>query len=202
MNSYKPFIDDPSTLAKLAGQRFVVLRPSGPLPSAFRRLQHTIKQQLQGMPAAFPAEPHVTLAGYAVGTELDELSDIVTAWARTIAPLQLAVVRISAFPAPFQILIVQLRKTPELLHALSHLRDSAALRGLEVITVMPAAQWIFHLTLANCADLSGELWEKARAFAEGLEVPAGIASTVHEAEIVVFDEGIERSGGVVPFTGR
>jgi len=199
MNSYIPFITEPATLARLSGQRFVVLRPGGPLPAAFRRVQDPVKQHLKGASASFPTEPHVTLAGFAVGTKLDELSDVVTAWARTVAPLHLEVERVSAFPAPFQILVVQIQKTVELFHTLSSLRDSAAQRNLALTTVMPAAKWIFHMTLATCPDLPSAAWQEACEFAEGLDPTAGVASTVHEAEIVVFDGGAERSGGIVPF---
>jgi 2'-5' RNA ligase len=199
MNSYKPFIEDPASLARLVGQQYVVLRPGGSVPLVFRRLQTLLKRHLEGSTATFPAEPHVTLAGFAAESRHDELPEMLAAWGRDVVPLHLQIEGICAFPAPFQILAIRIRKSAELFHSLASLRDFAARQELTLVTALPVTQWIFHLTLADCAAIPREAWDQAVRCAEQIPLAVGTSSTVHEAEIVTFDRGGERSGGTVSF---
>src|SRR6266446_9356984 len=43
---YRPFIDDPNDIARLEGQRYVVLRPTGGVPDIHRHVRSLIKKQL------------------------------------------------------------------------------------------------------------------------------------------------------------
>jgi 2'-5' RNA ligase len=198
MHSYKPFIDDPEHLVTLAGQRFVVLRPVGAVVDAYRRVQASLKSHLDGAPVSFPAEPHVTLAGFAAGTTVDSVRDLVTDWAQSVAPLDLAVARVSAFPPLFRVLIVEIMKTPALFHALASLREEGARRLLGNVTITPPEQWIFHMSLAYCGKLATDTaWEAARLFGESPAIGSGAQCTVDSAEIVAFDDGREHPGGIV-----
>jgi 2'-5' RNA ligase len=202
MTEYKAFIDDPDHIAKLEGQRFVVLRVCGAVSEAFRPIQATLRAHLRGKPISYPAQPHVTLAGFSSGTEVGAVRDLVTHWARSVPPLQLAVERVSAFPAPFQVLIVEIRKTPALFQALVALRQEGARRQLGSVTITPPEEWRFHMSLAYCAQLTtSDSWNRAQRFGEELELSRGAQCVVESAEIVAFDAGRECSGGVVALTG-
>jgi hypothetical protein len=109
--------------------------------------------------------------------------------------LLIEVERVSAFPPPFQIVIVQVRKTPELFAALAGLRQRAEQRGLVLSTVVPAEQWIFHMSAAYCSGLSAPAWHEVTRLLETVRVPSATC-VVGEAEVVAFDDGREYSGGV------
>src|SRR5689334_11714407 len=113
MNTYQPFIDDSVRLAALDRQRFVVLRAPGVLHREFTRAQASVRQQFAGWPISYPAQPHITLCGFAAGTSLRHVQQLVTDWAPTVAAtLDLEIARAAAFPPPFQIAIIEVVKTP------------------------------------------------------------------------------------------
>jgi hypothetical protein len=49
------------------------------------------------------------------GSTLERVRDVVKEWARVTAPLEIHVEKVSSFPAPDQIVILQMRKTTQLL---------------------------------------------------------------------------------------
>jgi 2'-5' RNA ligase len=202
MTQYKPFIEDPEHLARLEGQRFVVLRAVGAVAEAFRPIQNALRDHLRGKPISYPAQPHVTLAGFSAGTEITAVHDLVTHWAQSVPPLQLAVERVSAFPAPFQVLIVEIRRTPALYQALVTLRQEGHRRNLDSVGLTPPEQWTFHMSLAYCDQLpTPDSWDRARRFGEELELNRDAQCVVESAEIVAFDAGHEYSAGLVALAG-
>jgi 2'-5' RNA ligase len=120
---YRPFIDDREHIARLEGQRYVVLRPTGIIPDVYAQVQAVVKEKLAGLPVSYPAQPHITLAGFPKGTHLESVRQVVAEWTPTISALQVEIERVSFFPAPFQIVIVQVRKTAALFTALVTLRE-------------------------------------------------------------------------------
>src|SRR5215212_1919836 len=119
MSVYLPFIDDPNDIARLEGQRFVLLRATGSVPKVHCHVQSLLKDQLALRDVSYPAQAHVTLAGFANGAQLEQIRDLVAQWAHSVAPLRLEVERAGYFPAPFQIVMLQVRKTTELFAALA-----------------------------------------------------------------------------------
>ena len=121
--------------------------------------------------------------------------DLVEVWARSMPPLSIAVEGPMVFPPPFQIVAVHVRKTPELFAAMARLRRMADQRRLVLSTVVPADQWIFHMSVAYCAALSAPAWSELTQFVETLQVRSATC-VVGAAEVVAVDEGREYSGGV------
>lgn len=196
------FIRDPGHLATLEAQRYVVLRPSPDLCHVLADVQASVRVRIGGFPAWYPALAHVTLAGFPAGTSLEAVQDLVTDWAATVPPLQLEVERVGVFPAPFQVVFVQVRKTRELFNAFVSLRRRANDRGLpEGSETSPEreADWVFHMTVAHCPTMSAEAFGEVAHFIDGLRVPAA-TGVVHAAEIVAVDDGREHSGGVFALT--
>jgi hypothetical protein len=69
-------------------------------------------------------------------------------------------------------------------------------------TVPDVESWIFHMSVAYCADLPAVDWAPIPAWAERLAVPPGrcIAS---EVEVVAFDDdGPERLVARIPLAGH
>jgi 2'-5' RNA ligase len=192
---YRPFIDDPNDIARLEGQRYVVLRPTGEVPDVHGHVQSLIKKQLANCDVSYPAHAHVTLSGFPKGTHLASVRELVAQWARSIAPLRLEVEGASYFPTPFQIVIVQVRKMSELFEASACLRAFGKQRGLDDLAVVPPTDWIFHMSVAYCSSLNGPAWSAVTRFVETLAVPTA-QCVVGEVEIVAFDDGQEHSGGV------
>ena len=197
---YHPFIDDPEHLRLLAGQRYVVLRASDQVRAAYLAIQSLVKDSLAGLNVSYPAEPHVTLLGLGAGTGLDAVRGLVTEWASDVAPLHLEIERLSVFSPPFQIVIVEIRKTQDLFGAMSRLRERAQQRGLADLAKITPSDWVFHLSVAYCSSLNATSWDAASRFADGLVVPVAQCVT-SEVEIVAFDDEQESSGGIVPLTG-
>ena len=195
MTSYDPFIDDRAHIEALDRQRFVVLRAPSKVGAAFTHIQRAFRERLQGRPVSYPARAHVTLCGFAAGTPLHSVQELVGTWAPKASPLRIEIDRVSWFPPPFQIVIVEVRKTPALFSALAALRAQAEQRRLVVSTVVPVEKWRFHMSVAYCSDFGEAAWQEVIQLAETLRAP-----TVHDdvgvVEVVAFDDGREYSGGV------
>jgi 2'-5' RNA ligase len=192
---YRPYIDDPDHIALLEGQRFVVLRPTGVVLDVYDHVRGLIKEKLAGLSVSYPAQPHVTLAGYPKGTSLEDVRKLVARWAPPIHPLRLEIEKASVFPAPFQIVIVHVRKTAELLHALSSLGERAIQGELGEVPAIAPADWVFHMSVAYCSKLTPPVWDDVTQFVETVNAPPA-QCVVNEVEIVAFDSGEERCGGV------
>lgn len=196
---YRPFVDDPQALARYAGQRYVVLRVVGDPELRYREVQAQLRERLQDPSIMFPAAPHLTLAGYKQGTAAGHLANVVANWAATIQPLAVEVGEpVSWFPAPFQVIILPVLHTPALFNALVAIRDAGARAGLPLATVTPPENWTFHLTLATCGRLESSAWTEAQRIARTCEVRGPTRAVVTAAELVVFDNGTESSGGSFP----
>jgi 2'-5' RNA ligase len=193
--THRPFITDPARLGDLAGQRYVVLRPTGEVEQVHRDVQGRVRARLGDLPAAYP-NPHVTLIGFP-GGERQAIGALVEAWARGVPALELEIERVNVFPHPFRIVIAQVMKTARLAGAMTAIHEEARRRGLPDWppgTVPPPEEWVFHMSVAYCRDLADSDWQALSPWAERLEV-ASARCTVTEAELVVFDGGVERLGG-------
>ena len=147
----------------------------------------------------FPAVPHVTLAGYKSGTDGERLASVVATWAATIKPLDLEVGEpVSWFPPPFQVIILPVRRTQALFSALVAIRDAGARAGFPLATITAPENWTFHLTLATCTGLESSAWKEAQRIAGACEVRGPARSVAKAAELVVYDHGMESSGGSFP----
>jgi 2'-5' RNA ligase len=195
MTPYDPFIDDRAHIEALDRQRFVVLRAPFNVSAAFGHSQRAFRERLQGRPVSYPARAHVTLCGFAAGTPLQSVQELVRTWALKAMPLRIEIDRVSWFPPPFQIVIVEIRKTSALCSALVDLRAQAERRRLVVSTVVPVEQWRFHMSVAYCSGLGEAAWHEVVELAGTVGVPA-VHDDVGVVEVVAFDDGREYSGGV------
>jgi hypothetical protein len=140
------------------------------------------------------------LLGLGGCTSLEAVRELVNEWARDVPPLQIEVEQINEFPSPFQIVIIQIRRTFNLSVALSRLRERARQRSLDDLATVAPADWIFHLSLVYGSSLSAASWATVSESVHQLTVPTA-QCLVPEVEIVAFDDGQELSGGVVALSG-
>ena len=195
LSSYRPFIEDPDDIVRFEGGRFVVLRATGAVADAHRRVCDVLDEQLERQGVLCLTDAHVTLAGFAKGAALDAARDLVAEWARTVPPLKLEIEKAGYFPAPFQIVILQIRNTDALRSAMVSLRRRINELPFGDGGMIPAADWIFHISVAYCASLSAEAWAAVTQVVDGLSVPA-VDCVVGRVEIAAIDNGQEYSGGV------
>jgi aminoglycoside 6'-N-acetyltransferase I len=193
------FIDDAAHLARLEGQRFVVLRPNGDVHRAYCDVRARVRERLRGLDVSYPAEPHVTLAGFGRGTSIEAARDLAGAWASTIAPLTIRTEAVSTFQGRFQIIIIRVQRTAELVHALTSLRGLAAERGVTDVAAVAPSDWTFHMSVAYCSGLDPSAWTDVARWAETVPIPS-VACTVGAVEIAAFDNGREHGAGVVTLT--
>lgn len=198
---HRPLMNDPAHIALLDGQRYVVLRPVGAVREEYSRLQRKVMERLTGLQVSFPAHPHVTLLGLAKGTAVETVRELVAEWSPMAPPQRLEIESVGVFPSPFQIVIVRVRKTPDLVCALTSLRDLARQRGLPDLATIPPADWVFHLSVAYCSEVSSTAWARIVPWVETLAVPTAHC-VVTKAYIAAFDGGKESSGGVVDLGGE
>jgi len=192
MASYHPFVDDPDDIARFEGHRFVVLRTTGAVAAEHRRVRSLLKTRLAGADVSYLAQAHVTLAGFPKGADLNGVRALVAEWAPSIAPLRLEIEKAGYFPAPYQIVMLQIRKTTALCDALVSLRARAAERGLSGTDMVDAADWVFHMSVAYCAALGPSEWTAVTQFVDALPVAAA-ECVLGEVEVVAIDGAREHS---------
>ena len=193
--AYEPYIDDPEHIRAVDRERFVVLRPSRVLREVHKQLQVLLRQRVAHRAISYPAQAHVTLAGFGAGTNLQTVQDVVESWSHHVSPLTITVEAIACFPAPSQVVIIRVLKTGELMAALSRLRQQASQAQLKIDTTISLQDWIFHMSVAYCSKISPSAWSEVTKLVEELALPPACC-VVNDVEVVAFDDQREYSGGV------
>jgi 2'-5' RNA ligase len=194
MGTYTPLISDPAQIRALDHQRFVVLRAPAPVNAELHRVRHELRASLQEQPVSYPAEAHVTLCAFSAGADLGGICEVVERWARTASPLSLETHRLGSFPAPFQIIVLEVTKTEPLLKALTQLRFEAQRHGLPVVTAIHVDDWRFHVSVAYCDQLSLDAWHRVARRVASIPAPP-VRALVEFIEVVAFDDCREYLGG-------
>jgi 2'-5' RNA ligase len=206
-----PMITDPATLRDLPRSAYVVLRPTADLADAYERWQGEVLDRLGSNLARVLAAPHATVKSFGTSaaplTSDDEkaIAALVEAWAQATPPVELTATALDAFdeddgnPVP----VALLDMSAGLGAALKDLWARAADAGL------PAGpsdrfgpdDWKGHLSLCYLRERpESALWEPLVAWLRRHDV-GDAGSTVYEAELVAFRDGVERRLGRFPFGG-
>ncbi|MCI0158914.1 2'-5' RNA ligase family protein [Leifsonia shinshuensis] len=185
----RPFMTDRATLASLEGQQYVVLRPAAEVGAFYAEEQRILLDRLPtGLP--HPNTGHITLRGFAEPDRVDALRAAVRACAAAQDPIEAVVEAIDGFPAPFQVLIARLRRSPALTEAYASMTRALESTDFERIGELPLDDWVFHLSLVYCAALSDDDW---RAHLRASRRPVAPAPTelISSAEFVWYAGGVE-----------
>lgn len=162
------------------------------MSSEFLRTQEGFRERLKGQPVSYPARAHITLAAFAPGSSASALQGIVMQWASMMRPLRAEACSVGTFAAPFQVIIIEVRKTAALDLALSSLREAAASPNLFLDTDISVREWTFHMSVAYCRRLSQTSWRDVEQATERHPAHLAIAE-IDAIELVSFDAGRENS---------
>jgi len=194
----RDFMTHPGQLRDLEGQQYIVLRPVGAVMREFDRVQDAARRRL-GDGVRYPGAAHVTLRGLYEPERVDAVRSVVQAWAAQQHPIDLVYEAVDSFPAPWQIVIARLGRTPGLLHAYASLTDALDATDLRRIGELPLEEWTFHLSTVYAKTLDAEAWAQLASDTRH-EYATPLAETVTEVEFVAYSGGAEHRE-VIPFGG-
>ncbi len=189
-------MNTPEQLASLEGQQYLVLRPTAAVARAYELTQAPL---LARAPLPHPHTGHITLRGFYEPERRAELANLVREWAAAQPPVEAVVEAVDAFPAPWQIVILRLARTPSLLRAYASL--TAALEGTDLrrLGELSLDDWTFHLSVLYAKTLDADGWGLLESgVREEFETPP--AETITEAELVWY-EGRAEHAEVIPLRG-
>lgn len=194
----RPFMDTPDQLASLDGQQYLVLRPTGAVAVEYRAIQEAALGRLD-TPLRHPHTEHVTLRGFFEPERREELRAVIRAWAAEQGPLELTADAVDVFPAPWQIVILRLARTPALVHAYASLTEVLRPTDLRRLDELSVEDWTFHLSVLYGTTLDPETWQQLAATEVRPLLPAP-TEVVTEAEFVWYEGGVEHAE-VIPLGG-
>ena len=186
------FITNPALLEALEGRQFLVLRPIDPITSYYRVVQQQLKSV---MPTniTHPNTAHVTLRGFSEPNNLSKLQRSTEKWAASLVPINVDVEDISYFDAPYKVVFLKIHSTDELKKAYSSLSEVVVSDKLQTIDVeRDENEWIFHMSIAYCADTSYEEWQQIKDTVKNFKIEK-ISCSVNSAELVEYKNGEHRS---------
>jgi hypothetical protein len=185
----RPFMDDPAQLASLEGQQYLVLRPTIAVASLYREVQDAALARFGG-DIPHPRTEHVTLRGFFEPERRDELSALIRDWAALQHPIEVTAEAVDVFPAPWQILIVRIARTPGLVSAYAALSEALQSTDFRRLDERSVDDWTFHLSVVYGKTLEPDSWQEF-ADASRTELSRQPTETITEAELVWYQDGAE-----------
>lgn len=192
----RPFMSTPEQLASLEGQQYLVLRPTSTVADRYRTEQRTA---LARADVPHPHTGHVTLRGFHEPERREELAVLLRRWAASQQPVEVVAEAVDAFPAPWQILILRLSRTPSLVSAYTRLTDVLDRTDFRRLGELPVNEWTFHLSVIYAKTLTPAAWTSLSHMSRR-SIGGRPSETIGEAELVWYENGEEHSE-VIPFTG-
>lgn len=193
---YRPFMP-PGHAVALAGQRYVVLRPVGTVAAAYDSLRTELTDLVGSLDVTGPLVGHITLAGISAEASLIDMNAVVDEWARTATAVPLRILRVTCFPPPFQIVVAEMERTPQLVSGFSTLNSRLRAAGIPSLIQRPLDEWTFHMSMLYCTSVPAERWPTVVAGASRLSPLSHAAEVVETADVALFDaNGAESDGGV------
>lgn len=185
----RPFMSTPEQLTSLEGQQYLVLRPRLAVADQYDEEQRAALE-LVGLP--HPHTGNVTLRGFYEPNRKTQLASLVREWASTQQPIEIVAEAVGAFPAPWQILILRLARTPSLVAAYASLTELLAASDFQRLGELDLDDWTFHMSVAYGKTSPSEDWSAIEAARiRGFDqTPREI---VLEAELVSYADGEEHT---------
>lgn len=181
----------PEQLESLAGQQYLVLRPSGSVGATYEAFQSAVLAGLDET-VTHPHTGHVTLRGFYEPERRDELTGLIREWAAAQRPIDIVAEAVDAFPAPWQILIVRLARTASLVSAYASLTAALAGTDFRRLGELSLEDWTFHLSVVYGRSLTPEKWS-ALAARMLRELPEHPTELIADIELVWYEGGVEHA---------
>lgn len=187
----RPFMQDPAQFDALTGQQYLVLRPTTAVASLYREVQDASLARL-GASVPHPHTEHVTLRGFVEPGRREELGALLTEWAAQQHPITVSAEAIDSFPAPWQILVVRLARTPSLVTAYASLTTALERTDLRRLEERTLDDWTFHLSVVYGRSLTAAEWAAfERAACCAVALPP--TEVIDEVELVWYQDGVEHA---------
>ncbi|UYO96427.1 2'-5' RNA ligase family protein [Microbacterium sp. M28] len=181
----------PAQLASLEGQQYLVLRPGGIVADTYRAVQAQALDDVHDT-VTHPHTGHVTLRGLYEPERRHLLRDLIREWAADQHPIELTAEAVDVFPAPWQIVILRLARTPALVNAYASLTTALDATDFRRLGELSLEEWTFHLSVVYGRHLDDGAWSELER-ASLRDLPAGVTETVSEVEFVWYENGAEHS---------
>ncbi len=181
----------------LDGQQYLVLRPTADVAREYERTQARLLEG-PGRGLKHPLTGHVTLRGFHEPERRAELASLIRGWAAAQHPIEVIAEAVDAFPAPWQIIIVRLVRTPALVDAYASLTAALSATDIHRLDELDVDDWIFHLSVVYARALDAEAWSGLETAARRDLSPVG--EVISDAEFIWYDNGVEHSE-IIPLGG-
>lgn len=182
-------MNTPEQLASLDGQQYLVLRPTAAVADRYTAEQREALG-LAGLP--HPHTGHVTLRGFYEPSRQGQLASLVREWAAAQQPIELVAEAVDAFPAPWQILILRLARTPSLVSAYATLTESLTASDFRRLGELDLDDWTFHMSVVYGKTLKSEDWSVIES-ARTRDFDRPPHEIMLEAELVSYSGGEEHA---------
>lgn len=190
----RDFMVDAGQLRDLEGQQYIVLRPAGDVLAEFDQVQDAARGRLETAGLArsvrYPGAAHVTLRGLYEPERVDQVRDVVRRWAAGQHPIEVVFEAVDSFPAPWQIVIARLARTPSMLNAYASLTDALDATDLRRIGELSLDEWTFHLSTVYAKTLDAADWTRLASDTHH-EYPKPPTETITEVEFVTYFDAAE-----------
>lgn len=195
----RPILQDLRLLGAVAGQRYVLARPTGQALAVCLRAQETLRAELADLDVVYPA-PHLTLLSFARESELREIQAAVRARAARTRAFLLRLAGVGTFPG--RIVYVPVRASEGLRRAARSFAREARARDLPPIAGEAGGRddWIGHVSLAYCERLGSDDWRRVAEAAARLEI-APVACRIGAVEVISYERDGEHKIGVYGLLG-
>ncbi|MFJ2542996.1 2'-5' RNA ligase family protein [Microbacterium sp. NPDC087589] len=190
----RPFMTSPAQLESLEGQQYLVLRPTRAVSDVYRAEQ---RSALGRMDAPHPHTEHVTLRAFHEPERREELLSLIREWAVAQRPIEVVAEAVDVFPAPWQVVILRLRRTPSLVSAYANLSEALESTDFQRLDERSTEDWTFHLSVIYAKTLAPAAWTEL-SHKSRRSLSSRPAETISEAELVWYEDGVEHSE-VIPF---
>ena len=187
----------PAQLESLEGQQYLVLRPTRAVSDVYRAEQ---RSALGRMDAPHPHTGHVTLRAFEEPERREELLALIRDWAVTQRPIEVVAEAVDVFPAPWQVVILRLRRTASLVSAYSTLSDALAATDFRRLDERSTDDWTFHLSVIYAQTLAPAAWTEL-SHKSRRSLGSRPAETISDVELVWYEDGAEHSE-VIPVGPR
>lgn len=187
----RPFMTRPDQLASLEGQQYLVLRPGGAVSEEYRSMQGPLVAALPPT-VTHPHTEHATLRGFFEPERHDAVAAVIREWAAQQHPIEIVAEAVDTFPAPWQIVIMRLARTPSLVHAYASLTELLAATDLRRLDERPLEEWTFHLSVVYGKTLPADVWADLDGTVRRTLTPP-LRTTVTEAELITYTGGVEHA---------
>lgn len=186
----------PEQLAALEGQQYLVLRPAAAVADRFRAEQSAA---LVRADVPHPHTGHVTLRGFGEPDRREQLTVLIREWAAGQRPIDVVAEAVDVFPAPWQILILRLSRTPALTSAYAGLTAALEPTDLRRLDELALEDWTFHMSVLYAKSLRPAVWTEL-AHTSRRSLASRPAERISQAELIWYEGGVEHAE-VIPLGG-